>query len=158
MLSRVKLRYLCANLNPMKKLYFLAFFVMFSVMAFSQGITISTSNGKNGFCAGSGGITLTASDTTAASFVWKRDTVVLSGTGISILADTAGVYTVMTATDTASISISEFALPTPAVISGLSATTFCQGGSVNLVSNASGTWSNGSQPIPFPSLQRERFH
>ncbi len=144
MLCRVKMCYLRTNLNPMKKLYFLAFFVMFSVMAFSQGITISTSNGKNGFCAGSGGITLTASDTTAASFVWKRDTVVLSGTGISILADTAGVYTVMTATDTASITISEFALPTPAVVSGLSSTTFCQGGSVQLVSSASGLWSNGS--------------
>jgi len=117
---------------------------MLSVMAFSQGITISTSNGKNGFCSGTGGITLTASDTTAASFVWKRDTIVLSGTGISILADTAGVYTVMTATDTASITISEFALPTPAVVSALSATTFCLGGSVNLVANASGTWSNGS--------------
>ncbi len=128
----------------MRKLYFLMVFSIFSVASFAQSFTISTSTGKNGYCVGSSGVTLTASDTSAASYLWKRDSVVLAGTSFSILADTAGIYTVITATDTATITISEFALPTPAVVSGLSATTFCQGGSVQLVSSASGLWSNGS--------------
>ncbi|MFY8131740.1 MAG: hypothetical protein ACOVOL_00795, partial [Bacteroidia bacterium] len=119
-------------------------FTILSVASFAQSLTISTSTGKNGFCAGSTGVTLTASDTSSASYLWKRDTVVLAGTSFSIVADTAGVYTLITATDTAIISISEFALPTAPVISSIGNTVFCQGGSVQLVGSSSGLWSNGS--------------
>jgi hypothetical protein len=101
-----------------------------------------TSSGATAFCQG-GSANLTASGGTA--YLWS------DGSTLAILANisTSGTYAVTvtngacTATNSKTITVT----PTPtAVITASGATSFCQGGSVNLTASGGTTyaWSNGS--------------
>lgn len=100
-----------------------------------------TPSGPVNFCSGSN-VTLTAS--AGASYLWSS-----GDTTQSKLVTSSGTYTV-TVTDangctgTASQAVTVYSNPTP-TISTIGSTTFCQGGSVQLVSSAASaySWSPG---------------
>ncbi|MFN0274490.1 MAG: T9SS type A sorting domain-containing protein, partial [Chitinophagales bacterium] len=103
--------------------------------------TISA-DGSTTFCDG-GDVTLTSS--TAVSYLWSD-----GSTGASVLADASGSYSV-TVTDangcsgtSGTTTVTENANPVASITAG-GPTTFCEGGSVTLTSNAASSylWSTG---------------
>jgi hypothetical protein len=95
--------------------------------------------GNTSFCDGNT-LTLVSS---ATGVTWSDSTV-----ADTLVVDTTGVFFVtkngFCGVETSnSISTTVNALPTTPVITVAGATTFCQGGSVQLNSSATGTWSNG---------------
>ena len=70
-------------------------------------------------------------------------------TAASIFVNQTGTYSVTTSnscgsTTSNAITVTVNPLPTAPTISAMGATTFCSGGSVMLMGNSGGTWSNGS--------------
>jgi hypothetical protein len=102
-------------------------------------ITVSALGGTS-FCAGNS-VTLVSS---VSGVTWSDSTV-----ADTLVVDTTGVFFVTKngycGLETSnSVATTVNALPATPVITASGSTTFCQGGSVQLVSTANGTWSNGT--------------
>lgn len=106
---------------------------------------IITSNGLTNFCAGQ---TITLSSTATSGNQWKKDGVNISGeTASTLVVNASGSYTVVAngnESDPVVVTVSTY--PAMPVVTASDVTTFCQGGSVVLTSDAASgnVWSDGS--------------
>lgn len=106
---------------------------------------IITSNGLTNFCDGQ---TITLSSTASSGNQWKKDGVNISGqTSTTLVVNSSGSYTVVAnGNESEPVVVTVSTYPAMPVVTASDVTTFCQGGSVVLTSDAvsGNVWSDGS--------------
>lgn len=117
----------------------------FAGTAMAQNLSITTTTGVNGFCPGSSGVGLIASDTTLTSYLWLNGTDTLPSTTYSAFAAKAGVYSLVSGRDSVTINIVAFNNPTAPVINPAGPISACTGDNIILTSDIpnGNIWSTG---------------